>query len=64
MIAAGDVVALEITWKGRVMKALPPFSAGTQLSAQIAIFLSFRDEKIVSQTDYPCYDPIAEIDSQ
>jgi ketosteroid isomerase-like protein len=59
-IASGDVVALEISWKGKVAKALPPFSAGTQLSAQLAIFLRFRDGKIVSQTDYPCYDPVVE----
>ena len=58
--ASGDVVALEISWQGRVAKALPPFPAGTQLSAQLAIFLCFRDGKIVSQTDYPCYDPIVE----
>ena len=61
-VASGDSVALEIGWKGRVTKALPPFSAGTELSAWIAIFLRFRDGKIVSQTDYPCYDPIAEAD--
>ncbi|HEX8651787.1 MAG TPA: nuclear transport factor 2 family protein [Pyrinomonadaceae bacterium] len=63
-VACGDSVALEIGWKGRVTKALPPFSAGTELSARIAIFLRFRDGKIVSQTDYPCYDPIAEADNK
>ena len=61
-IASGDTVALEISWLGRVTKSLPPFSAGTQFSARVAIFLRFRDGKIVSQTDYPCYDPMTETD--
>jgi hypothetical protein len=59
-MASGAWVALQISWQGRVAKDLPPFSAGTRLSAEIAIFLRFRDGRIVSQTDYPCYDPIAE----
>ena len=63
-IASGDTVALEISWLGRVTKSLPPFSAGTQLSAQVAIFLRLRDGKIVSQTDYPCYDPIPETNNK
>jgi ketosteroid isomerase-like protein len=56
-VAGGDMVALEISWLGAVAKPLGPFPAGTRLSAQIAIFIRFRDGKIVSQTDYPCYDP-------
>lgn len=62
MIASGETVALEISWLGKMKKALGPFAADTQLSAQIAIFLRFRDGKIVSQTDYPCYDPIVGTD--
>lgn len=63
-IASGDTVVLEIDWTGIVERALPPFAAGTRLSAQIAVFLRFRDGKIVGQTDYPCYDPIAESGSE
>jgi ketosteroid isomerase-like protein len=58
-IASKDVVALEISWSGEVAKSIGPFAAGTRLSAQLAIFLRFRDGKIVSQTDYPCYDSVA-----
>ena len=58
-LASGDTVALEIGWAGEVAKSIGVFSAGTQLSAQLAIFLRIRDGKIMSQTDYPCYDPIA-----
>ena len=56
-VASGDTVALEISWLGEVAKPLGPFPAGTRLGAQIAIFIRFRDGKIVSQTDYPCYQP-------
>ena len=59
-IASEDTVALEISWAGEVAKSIGPFSAGTRLSAQLATFLRFRNGKIVSQTDYPCYDPVAE----
>jgi ketosteroid isomerase-like protein len=62
-IASGDTVALEIGWQGKVIKALGPFPAGAVLSAQLAIFISFENGKIVSQTDYPCYDPVAELNS-
>ena len=58
-IASEDTVALEISWAGEVAKSIGPFPAGTRLSAQLAIFLRFRDGKIVSQTDYPCYEPMA-----
>jgi ketosteroid isomerase-like protein len=57
-VASGDSVALEISCSGNVAKAIGPFQAGVQLSAKLAIFLRFRNGRIVSQTDYPCYDPI------
>jgi ketosteroid isomerase-like protein len=58
-IASGDTVALELSWEGEVSKPIGPFPAGARLSAHIAIFLRLRDGKIVSQTDYICYEPIA-----
>lgn len=60
MVASRETVVLEISWTGEVLKTIGPFPAGTRLSAQLAIFLRFRDGKIISQTDYPCYDPVAE----
>ncbi len=57
-MASEDTVALEIDWTGEVAKAIGPFSAGSRLSARLATFLRFRDGKIVSQTDYLCYDPV------
>ena len=59
-VASEDTVALEISWSGEVTKAIGPFPAGARLNAQVAVFLRFRDEKIVSQTDYPCYEPVGD----
>jgi ketosteroid isomerase-like protein len=59
-VADGDTVALELSWEGEVAQAIGPFPAGSRLSARLAIFLRFRAGKIVSQTDYPCYDPVNE----
>ncbi len=59
-MASEDTVALELDWVGEVAKAIGPFSAGSRLSARVAIFLRFRAGKIVSQTDYLCYDPVNE----
>ncbi|HUQ34067.1 MAG TPA: nuclear transport factor 2 family protein [Pyrinomonadaceae bacterium] len=58
-IAGNDTVVLEIGWVGEVAKSIGPFPAGTQLRAQLATFLRFQNGKIVSQTDYLCYDPVA-----
>ena len=58
-VAGGDTVALELSWAGEVAKSIGPFPAGTRLSAQVAIFLRLRGGKVVSQTDYICYEPTA-----
>ena len=58
-VASGDTVALQISWSAEVAKAIGPFASGARLSAEVAIFLRFRAGRIVSQTDYPCYEPVA-----
>jgi ketosteroid isomerase-like protein len=60
VMAAGDTVAMEISWTGEVAQEIGPFAAGTLLSAELATFIRFREGKIVSQTDYPCYYPVDE----
>ena len=60
-VASADTVALEISWSAEVAKAIGPFATGARLSAEIAIFLRFRDGRIVSQTDYPCYKPVTDV---
>jgi predicted ester cyclase len=58
LIVSGDTAVLQISWRGKVSKALAGLPPGTELSGQIATFLEFREGKIISQIDYPCYDPI------
>ena len=58
LIVSGDTVVLEFAWQGIIAKPLTGLPAGTKLSAQIVSILQFLDGKIVSQTDYPCYDPL------
>jgi len=58
VIVSADVAALEFSWRGMISKPLAGLSAGTELSGHVASVLQFRDGQIISQTDYPCYDPI------
>jgi SnoaL-like domain len=58
LIVSDNTAVLEFSWRGIISKPLAGLSAGTELTGQIASFLQFRDGKIISQTDYPCYDPI------
>jgi len=56
-LASGSHVAMEIVWTGTVGVAAGPFVAGQALRAQFAIFLEFRDGRIVRQHNYDCFDP-------
>ena len=58
-IADGDTVVLELSWQGTMKKTLGPFERGTRLRAELVSIMRFSHGKIVSQTDYPCYHPIA-----
>ena len=58
LIVSGETAVLEFSWQGVTSKPLAGLPAGTELSGQIASILQFRDGKLISQTDYPCYDPI------
>ena len=56
-IATDAHVALEVIWKGIIREAAGPFSAGQELRARFALFMEFRDGKIVRQRNYDCFDP-------
>ncbi|MDI2128117.1 nuclear transport factor 2 family protein [Yinghuangia seranimata] len=55
-VASGDHVALEVTWSGTLAAPLGDLKAGHVLRARIAVFLEFRDGKIVAQRNYDCYE--------
>jgi ketosteroid isomerase-like protein len=57
IVEAGDEVAIELVWTGVLASAVLNLAAGTEMKAFVAIFLTFRDGKIVSQRNYDCYPP-------
>ncbi|GGW67342.1 nuclear transport factor 2 family protein [Streptomyces xantholiticus] len=55
-LAVGDQVALEVLWVGTTAVPLGDLPAGHTLRAHIAVFLEFRDGKIIAQRNYDCYE--------
>ncbi len=56
-LSAGDHVALEVDWTGTLAIAYESIPAGGQMRAHFAMFLTFRDGKIISQRNYDCFEP-------
>ena len=56
-MASGNQVAMELLWTGTIAKNAGPFTAGQTLRARFAIFLEFRDGRIVRQRNYDCFEP-------
>lgn len=56
-VASGNDVALEVRWTGTLAVAFGSVPAGGELRARFAVFLEFRDGKIVRQRNYDCFDP-------
>jgi ketosteroid isomerase-like protein len=59
IVEHGDEVAVELEWSGvlAVPVAAMNLAAGHEMKAFVAMFLTFRDGKIVSQRNYDCYPP-------
>jgi ketosteroid isomerase-like protein len=51
----GDRVALELHWRGTLAVPFGPLAAGGTFEARIAMFLTFRGEKIAHLRNYDCY---------
>lgn len=57
-LATGEHVVLEVDWRGELSTSLgEQLPAGFQFHARFAVFLDFRDGKIIAQRNYDCYDP-------
>ena len=56
-VAGDDQVAMEVIWTGTVRDAAGPFAPGQALRARFALFMEFRDGRIVRQRNYDCFDP-------
>ena len=56
-VASGDWVALQVDWEGVLAIAVAGLEAGATMRAWFAMFLHFRDGKIVRQSNYDCFEP-------
>lgn len=58
IVESGDEIAVELDWTGVLAVPVLGLLAGTEMRAFVAMFLTFRDGKIVSQRNYDCYPPL------
>ena len=56
-VSEGDRVALEVLWTGVLAVPYGPIPVGGEMRAHFAVFLDFRDGKIIGQRNYDCFDP-------
>lgn len=56
-IASGDEVVLEVQWTGKMAIAVAGLPAGGEMRARFAVFIEYRDGKIVRQRNYDCFEP-------
>jgi ketosteroid isomerase-like protein len=56
-VGSDDEVAVELEWSGVLAIPVMGLAAGSEMKASVAMFLTFRDGKIVSQRNYDCYPP-------
>ena len=53
LVAGGDQVVLDIAWKGTLsMTVDESFKEGDIVESRFALFLKFRDGKIIKETDF------------
>lgn len=55
--AVDETVILEVLWVGILAIAVGTLAAGQEMRAHFAVFLEFRDGKIVRQRNYDCFEP-------
>lgn len=56
-LESNNMVVLEIIWTATLAVRAPSLPADGQMRAHFAVFLEFRDGKIVAQRNYDCFDP-------
>lgn len=54
---SGDTVILECLWVGTLGVPIGALGVGGEMRAHFAVFLEFRDGKIVRQRNYDCFEP-------
>lgn len=58
LVEFGDLVVARLVWRGVVAADAGPFTAGQELTAQIAQFVRVDDGRIVEIETYDCYEPL------
>lgn len=56
-LESNNIVVLEIIWTATLAVRSPTLPADGQMRAHFAVFLEFRDGKIIAQRNYDCFDP-------
>ena len=56
-VGEGNELALEVEWMGTLAVPIGQLPAGGMMRARFAVFLEFRDGKIVAQRNYDCFEP-------
>jgi ketosteroid isomerase-like protein len=56
-LQCGETVVLEVDWTGTLGIDAGSLAAGDEMHAHFAVFLEFRDGKIVRQRNYDCFEP-------
>jgi ketosteroid isomerase-like protein len=56
-VSEGDGVSLEVLWTGVLAVPYGSIPVGGKMRAHFAVFLDFRDGKIIGQRNYDCFDP-------
>ena len=57
LAAEGNFVAVEYIWVGKLAKPAGTLSAGQEMRGHFAVFIEFRNGRIVAQSNYDCFDP-------
>jgi ketosteroid isomerase-like protein len=55
-LASGDKVAVEIEWVGTLAVPFQSIPKGGQMRTHFAMFLQFKNGKVISQRNYDCYE--------
>jgi ketosteroid isomerase-like protein len=55
--AIENTVILEVLWVGTLAVSMGSLSIGDEMRAHFAVFLEFRDGRIVRQRNYDCFEP-------
>jgi ketosteroid isomerase-like protein len=57
LVGQGAEVAAEVIWSARLNVPFGALAAGEVMRAHLAMFITWRDGKIVSQRNYDCFEP-------